>query len=494
MNNNKYIDRITIQSPKEDRDFEEYNVFSPKDLDESLTFSNEWSSEKGIHFIIRNGKLVGITKNGNPVMAQNGVIYTESTEPFSFTIGGNTYNVESGPQWTDLELTTTLPSDPGISRLFYGQQGIKVVKLCFDLSSLQNINEIFCGCTNLEEVDFSTLDTSNIKHFNGLFRECTSLSKIRGIEDLNTKNLINLFRTFDGVSQITSINLEKWDTSKVTDLTSTFSNCTNLREVNISTWDTHNVTSMQSTFEGDVNIEKLDLSKWDVSSVKRFLSMFARCNNLKEVSVESWNTESAFSMGSMFTGCTSLVVLDVSNWNTSACTNFDNTFTSCGSIKTLDVSKWNVENVLNFQSTFRDVSSVSVLDLSLWRNEVATTYKNMFNGVTEVKILDMSGMNPQNITRVDYMFYRCNSLTTLKWPLMGMIKADNSLNNVLSLSESPLGTEGDESRQALIDMFSYDRISNGLTDVLTVKLSTATKNILTEQEIAEFTSKGYTIA
>ena len=58
------------------------------------------------------------------------------------------------------------------------------------------------------------------------------------------------------------------------------------------------------------------------------------------------------------------------------------------------------------------------------------------------------------------------------------------------------GTDGEENRQSLIDSliaYSYDRASNGMSTA-TIKLSANTKALLTEEEIAQITNKGFTIA
>jgi hypothetical protein len=58
------------------------------------------------------------------------------------------------------------------------------------------------------------------------------------------------------------------------------------------------------------------------------------------------------------------------------------------------------------------------------------------------------------------------------------------------------GTGGEENRQSLIDSlitYSYDRASNGMATA-TIKLSANTKALLTEEEIAQITAKGFTIS
>lgn len=58
------------------------------------------------------------------------------------------------------------------------------------------------------------------------------------------------------------------------------------------------------------------------------------------------------------------------------------------------------------------------------------------------------------------------------------------------------GTGSEENRQSLIDSlitYSYDRASNGMVTA-TIQLSANTKALLTEEEIAQITNKGFTIS
>ena len=85
------------------------------------------------------------------------------------------------------------------------------------------------------------------------------------------------------------------------------------------------------------------------------------------------------------------------------------------------------------------------------------------------------------------MFSRCLALTSLKFPNMGQLKADATNNKSISLRDSPLD------RASLDSIFSYDRTANGLTNPLTVQLSATSKALLSAEDIAAITAKGYTI-
>lgn len=90
------------------------------------------------------------------------------------------------------------------------------------------------------------------------------------------------------------------------------------------------------------------------------------------------------------------------------------------------------------------------------------------------------------------MFSSCYKLTFILIKNIGK----STLTTFDFSDASNWGTDGDENRQSLIDSlitYSYDRATNGM-GAATIKLSTNTKALLTEDEIAQITAKGFTIA
>ena len=429
MNNNKYIDRITIQSPKEDRDFEEYNVFSPKDLDESLTFSNEWSSEKGIHFVIRNGKLVGITKNGYPVMAQNGVIYTESTEPFSFTIGSNTYNVGAGESRVELGLTTP----PTIISGLANNAALRGLGLYLDSSKLTAIRLMFSNNANLEWIDISNLDLSKVTNCYGAFMGDSKLTDLRG-----QMNLVS-----------------------ITDMDSMFRSCSSLTTIDMSGWNTAACISMAGMFYNCSSLTNLDVSGWDFSSCTKLHSFMRGCTALQSLTLKSANSPVLAEIN--YLCCqTGVVSVDVNDFDVSAVTSMTQAFGSNPNLLEVIIPNWVAPNLQFPQELFA------------------------FDPV--LKTVDISGLTMDKAERCTYMFLRCYALTSLKFPNMGQLKADTDNNKSISFDACPLD------KASLESIFTYDRTANGLTNPLTVILSATSKALLTAEEIAAITAKGYTIA
>ena len=99
-------------------------------------------------------------------------------------------------------------------------------------------------------------------------------------------------------------------------------------------------------------------------------------------------------------------------------------------------------------------------------------------------------------TIVDMMFDACSNLQKLK---MNNFINSNAITSVSFSSAPKLGVNSadiPDARQALIDTFvynSFDRVSAGYVSC-TLNFSSTTKALFTDDEIAQMTSKGFTIA
>ena len=107
-------------------------------------------------------------------------------------------------------------------------------------------------------------------------------------------------------------------------------------------------------------------------------------------------------------------------------------------------------------------------------------------------LIRLEEIDLQSATNTSNIFYQCAAL------VYALIKniGKSTLATYDFSGASVWGTGGEENRQSLIDSlitYSYDRASNGMATA-TIKLSANTKALLTEEEIAEITSKGFTIA
>ena len=88
---------------------------------------------------------------------------------------------------------------------------------------------------------------------------------------------------------------------------------------------------MLSMFENCSNLTSLDVSKFDTSKVTDMRSMFENCSSLTSLDLRNFDTSKVEGMQWMFFGCNKLTQITVSNkWVIGSSTNTVNMFTNCG--------------------------------------------------------------------------------------------------------------------------------------------------------------------
>lgn len=196
--------------------------------------------------------------------------------------------------------------------------------------------------------------------------------------------------------------------------------------------DTSNVTNMAYMFYRCKVLTTIP--QLDTSNVVDMNNVFSDCSAL--TTIPRLDTSNVVNMGGMFTGCSALTTVPLID--TSSAVNMDYMFTGCSALSTIPLI---------------DTSSVSNIS-------------NVFRGCNVLRFIKITNLGKSKLATYDFSF------------------------------ASVWGTGSEENRQSLIDSlitYSYDRASNGMATA-TIKLSATTKALLTEEEIAQITAKGFTIA
>ena len=122
--------------------------------------------------------------------------------------------------------------------------------------------------------------TVNITETSDWFSNFKALKSFTGLEYLNTSNVTDMIRMFNGCSSLTAIDLSHFDTSKVTDMAYMFDGCSNLKTIFIGdNWNTSNVTYSSNMFRNCNNLDEFSL----LQIPKKFLPLRMRwscCRNL----------------------------------------------------------------------------------------------------------------------------------------------------------------------------------------------------------------------
>lgn len=164
---------------------------------------------------------------------------------------------------------------------------------------------------------------------------------------------------FDGLSNLSSIDVSKLNISNIKDLSYYFRGCSSLYDLNIEYWDTKEVRDFSGMFTGCSSLTGLRLYFWDTRKVTRMNTMFAGCTNLKDLRLEGWNTQSVTLMGNMFAGCSAITSLYLSE-------NFGRMGGSVGSLDLSALTKWTDSSVQTLLSLYnRKANGMSVITIKL---------------------------------------------------------------------------------------------------------------------------------
>lgn len=167
----------------------------------------------------------------------------------------------------------------------------------------------FSNCRNLENIDFTLLDTSETTSMGALFYFCRKLSSV-DLSDFNTSEVTDMSGMFV-YTGITSLDLSNFDTSKVTNMAQMFSGCDLLTTLNIANFDTSSVTDMNSMFK-ETAMPSIDLSFFNTTNVTNMLVMF-RSAKAQSIDLSSFDTSNVTTMEAMFYGCKQLKTIYATN-------------------------------------------------------------------------------------------------------------------------------------------------------------------------------------
>ena len=215
----------------------------------------------------------------------------------------------------------------------------------------ENSANLFARFSNVEQIDLSSVDTTNVTRMENMFLLCEKMEEI-DLSSFETPNLIGIYRMFQSCKSLKSLNLNNFDTSQVSNFTAIFQGCESLENLEIENFDTSKATSMLDMFSGCKKLKNIDVSNFDTSKVTNMQSMFSNCSSLENLNILNFNTSNVTNMNYMFSSCISLKELDVSNFDTSKVTSIEQIFYHCDMLTKLNLSNWDLKNVTSKTHAF----------------------------------------------------------------------------------------------------------------------------------------------
>lgn len=200
---------------------------------------------------------------------------------------------------------------------------------CINFTNLDNItvNErcisaegMFKKCVNVVTARNIVINASG--NISELFKDCTALVEISISNPLAKGKVTNMYSTFNGCSELVTVDVTKFDVSNVNTMYGTFDGCTKLKIIDLSTWEMGNVQNTSTMFQACPSLLEVDFTDKDLRRVNTASYMFHFCTSLKRVIFTKAKFEDLTNIYSMFRMATSLtdlidfkILANVSNWS-----------------------------------------------------------------------------------------------------------------------------------------------------------------------------------
>ena len=250
-----------------------------------------------------------------------------------------------------------------------------------------------------------------------------------------------------------------------------------LQIVDLSNWKGLKPISLENWFSNDTDLYKvIGISDMDLSRVGNVRDMFYKCSSLKTMDIDltGITTPDNYCFNGLFDRCLNLESVNLKALdNLPTLTQFNMVFNACEKLTNLTIVV-DTSNCTEFTSTFAGCTSLAVL-----------------NGFLSIKSFNKS-ITPSNFLQD----YRGSKFRVFELRDLG------TLENITSHDFSRFSYWGQEeekypgAKQSLLNTlitYSFDRATAGYSSC-TLKLVANTKAVLTGEEIAQITAKGYTIA
>ena len=314
---------------------------------------------------------------------------------------------------------------------------------------------------------------------------------------LYPKKYLNFSQGWSTYCPLVWIDMTHWDSSQVENVELMFNNTTSLYEIDLNGADFRKAKSLNNMFRnrGIKRIKGLESLRMNNaanldSGGDSYNAMFAQCKNLKSDSFGSlaaWDT-SKMQKIALFKGCMQLTdIQSMESWNVSNVKVLTH-FASYCDLRKVNLTRWETTNLQNIDFLFFRNLKLTDVDLSGWNVSNVTSASNFLEMCGELGSLNLLGWDLCKVQNLKNFICNSTKIETLK--LGTNFFSSPFITNV---SFSTLQKWTNDSVKLSLVTNLYDRKANGLPD-LTLTLHANTKKVLSEDDIAAITAKGYIIA
>ena len=216
-----------------------------------------------------------------------------------------------------------------------------------------------------------------LQNYNGLY--ANNLTKEINVIKMEWNSpLTSCSSMFSGLTNITKIDLSKFDTSQLANMNNMFDGCNSLVSINFGNFQTTKMNIMEYVFQNCVSLKSLNLSSFDTSKVTDFHYMFFNCISLVTLDLYNFNTQSCICTFHMFHGCSSLVSLNLNNFDTSKVTYMYNMFEGCKSLISLNLKHFSISSLEKYDDMFKSCNPNITFCIYTNQNYISSQILNKF--------------------------------------------------------------------------------------------------------------------
>ena len=156
-----------------------------------------------------------------------------------------------------------------MDRMFYGCGRLTQMDLSkWDVSNVTTMYHMFCDCFNMVSYNFSGWNTASLVIMDGMFNDNDSL-KVVDVSDFDTSKVQDFDQIFESCTELENIiGLELWDTSSGKEFAQVFVD-TKLKELNLTGFNLSNAKYTNDMFKNNSELTTIYVSdNWNLDPAK----------------------------------------------------------------------------------------------------------------------------------------------------------------------------------------------------------------------------------
>lgn len=402
---------------------------------------------------------------------------------------GMKYNIQAKKQVKNVKIDPSFANTEIQSTAQWFQQcenlesivGLKYL----NTSKVVDMSAMFWYCPKLKSLDISMFDMSSVRYANSMFSDCPALSSLKMNFDM--PKLENMADMFYGCSALQTIDFGTFKGTKVTNVNELFSGCSALKTLHLDKFRPAEVEYATNVFkemgnrakgltiyysyyldesiksqlpswatlvELDNPVKALHLQNSKGEQILLFISSEAEYKKNTTVSIKGesktysnmtvknvWSADKVMNTGdtpgwnavkgnlvkviidpsfkdapkslkNWFSNCTKLTAIEgLKNLRTDNATTLEGMFSGCSKLASIDISSLNLSDAESAANMFNGCTSLTTIE-GLSGVELPRDISGMFNGCTNLQ-LDLNSLNFSRVENISEAFRSCRKITAV---------------------------------------------------------------------------------